>query len=85
MMEVSYWNGLPNGAVLIRVLSDSAVVQLVRIGNIFVPLVAYIFPGNIVGEHGVSDAWERGRRNCDTVLFLLVSVKALFVAEYPGL
>src|SRR5260370_26955158 len=52
-----------NVAVLVGVLTDGVVVELIRVGYIVIPLVAIIFPGNIVGEHGVSDARSRGRWN----------------------
>ena len=48
MMDVSYWNGLQMLQYSSAFGPVAAVVQLVRIVDVVVPLVAVVLPGDVV-------------------------------------
>ena len=46
---------------LIGVLADCTIVELIGVGDVVVPLIAVVLPGDVLGEQFVTDATERMR------------------------
>ena len=57
-----------------RIRADSAVVQLIRVGDVVVPLIAVILPGNIGGDQLSPMLGTEDGGIVNTVLFAFVSV-----------
>src|ERR1700719_669361 len=73
-------------AVLIALGADGAVIELVFIGQVGIPLVAVILPGNTGGHQHVRDGVLLGRRNGErSVGDVVVGVSVGAVAEVAGI
>ena len=72
-------------AVLVGVRADGPVVELVGVGDVVVPLIAVVLPGDVVREQVVADAGGRGGRNGEhRVVRVRVGVGVVAVAEVAG-
>src|SRR5277367_5854680 len=74
--------GVADVAVFVGVFSDGPVVQLIRVVNVVVPLVAVVLPRNLRLEQSVADAGDGRRRDGeDRVVGVGVGVGVVAISE----